>query len=267
MRWPKVVGFAVCIFASRSYAQPAPDDGSYPLEYAARPLALPTGAFEGTAQLDWLHGRDTYDYDAEYLNLDGRYSLGQAELDIGANFLLDQSDIALFPGGPAPEIEHFASITAGGRFNLDPNLQLGGELLVGTPTRSEARALVPRVTLATRHHLAPHTAVEILGTAAYHTTISDSDSLTFVDQLELGAEVRAIAQLSPNVAAQAKARLAFYDPKDDPEGLMLESYFIQYFAMGVVVATSRALDITAHVGIPGQQTVELMVGVNGRFLP
>ncbi|HTL35410.1 MAG TPA: hypothetical protein VL326_19920 [Kofleriaceae bacterium] len=273
MRWTKVVGaaaFYLLAVRSHSYAQPAADAG-YPLEYVARPLALPAGAVEASGELDWVHGRAGTDYNAEQFNIQGRYSLGQAELDVGAGFLIDQDFGAAIPGTPAPEVEHFASITAGARYNVDHNLQIAGELLVGTPTRSEARLLTPRISLLSRHHLAPHTAIDVIGTAAYQTYTSDDPMLMQLDVFEIGGEVRAIAQLSPNVAAQALARLTLYDPIDDsmvPGATPgFESFLFQYFAAGAIVTASPSLDITVHGAIPNQSTVELMVGVTGRFLP
>lgn len=261
-----VVAWVLCVAGTAS-AQPVPAGTSqstmppapvpYPFEYAARPLTLPCGAFEGSAQADWTRNQN-YDQGATKLDVLARYSLGAAEIGASAKLLLAET--------PDNHNERLSSVAAGGRYAITPDLQVGGEVLLARPTNF-ARDLIPRATITSRHHLAPHSTIDLLGTVAFRYQLYDSSINDHVG--EVGTKVRVIAQVHPRVAALAEAGVTVIETHFPAPGGMSEwnALIVPELAMGAVITTTRSLDFTPRITVPSNGVVELLVGVTARFLP
>jgi hypothetical protein len=208
------VTIALALVARVSYAEPAPTSPppeNYPSSYAARPLALPSGAIEGTAQVRWY--RDANDliypdvYDAELLDLRARGELSRAELFAAASIFIHNE--AESPSGYIFGGNRLSSFSSGARIAITPDLQLGADVTSTaasiqttrpTPNPPSEHDFIYRAVAATRLHLAR--------TAALDLTLSASDGpvpeqaatalppfhYQSLPSFVVGAEARVIAQ-------------------------------------------------------------------------
>lgn len=233
-------------------AEPAAVASGYPRAIAARPLVLPQGGIEGTAELSLTHASfpsstsSSDSFDTWLGGVRGRYGLGTAEVEAGVGFVFAQSAPA---GLMTEDPDTLASIHVAGRFASTQDLTFGGRFGVSQPASQPTYA--PRVTVGSKHHFASSALELELAAGIDHTTPDMSDSINY---FETAAILRAQAQVSPVVTLEAHATLGYTDRlgTTDPTLGYFDSYFSQTYGFrGLIAATS---DVDVIIGIDSVST-------------
>lgn len=236
----------------------------YPQALAQRPLVLPRGIIEVTAQLVLL--RTTFDSDSiEIYSGDGRvrYGIGGADFEAGGQVLIGDS----YPEGIPIENETFRSAFVGGRVAVQPELTVGAQLTY-VNVSDASKIYQPRLIITSKRRLSPRSAVEIAGFGGIdHQTIevggaSDSQTIYVV-----GGELRVQAQVSQVAALEGRAMLSYLKVPDS-EFMEGGSGLAQNYGIRLVAAVMPKLDIIGGVDIlfsgeANQQ--QLAIGVAGRL--
>lgn len=225
----------------------APAPPVYPLALAARPLLLPTGTFEATADLTL--GREDRSgtsgatdpvslidlvplarVAAPGVELEGHMMLGLYESTSNDVMAADTT---------------LAELGFSARHGLGADMAIGADLTLTTPA-ADASAYAPRAVFGWKHHFGARSAIELYASAGFERASLD----TPVTTLFAGGEVRAQAQMSATFAVEARAALALdrrlhSDTDSDPAQRVAPATFTtQAFGIRGVSAMSPTLDFT-----------------------
>jgi hypothetical protein len=232
-------------------------------------LLLPNSAVEGTANLRYFDPGDSA-LSSWMADPHARVGLANAEVEIGTSLLLHTSDDN---ANPMIMVDYplLSSLYAAGRFVIDPNLAIGGELTVSGPT-TDFVGYQPRAVIATRQHLARSSAIDVSFATGIDKTTQPEQATpgAFIVPTSFVASVRArvIAQASPNFAAEVSAALTYINPFDDADAMIgygprrSTNYGVRFIA-----TASRELDIVFGAEFPDPEAITAFVGVAARRLP
>ena len=223
---------------------PPPPQTGYPQELVARPLVLPDGGVEGGVDMVWQRvdsgGAETDGFSFVTARPRVRYAAPGVELTARGSIGLYQTD----RGGVTPvEIERLQSVGVVARHGLAGDAAIGVSLDVAYPA-TEYPTYIIRGNAGTRLHLSTRSALELSGTAGVdHRLVPDGLGGTGNQQLLAGAgELRAQAQLSQVLGAEARTTLSVFRLLDPPMGSNAVS-FTQDFGVRAVAAVSRDFDV------------------------
>ncbi|HEY5934363.1 MAG TPA: hypothetical protein VIU61_07010 [Kofleriaceae bacterium] len=236
-------------------APPQPVEG-YPLALAARPLFLPASGFEvgglvllGLQDFESESGEDTFE--TVFLRPGFRYGFSGAELELGMDVLVHQGEIE---GVTLTNDDPVARLYAAGRFEVSPDVALGGELTVSGPT-SDFKVYSPRAIVANKQRFGGRGAVELsAGAGLDHRPAVESEGFEVESSsaMVVGGQLRVQAQITPIIAAEARAQIRYFKSlEDETEGnpFVLGEYFAQDYGLRVVGAVSPDLDLIGGLDI------------------
>jgi hypothetical protein len=244
-------------------AQPAPEvepavwDGKgYPRDLAQRPLTLPEGAFEVVVPLAWTRSAadpDDDSFNVVYVRPRARYTVAQIEIEAGVDVYVWQTELELSPGIPYPEPSRVPSIYLAGRFAMSPDQFIGAEItstgLFGD--ENTAKRYIPAVVFGHKVRLSPRAGLELTAGAGYDHTRFDSGTSSFSSSAIFGlGQFRAQAQVSPEVALEARATLrAFKDTSDDMMFMINPSGVGADFGLRLVASVAPDFDLIAGMDL------------------
>jgi len=230
----------------------------YPLALAARPLLLPASAFEVGGLLllglqDFDGGEDGEEtLETVYLRPGFRYGLGSAELEVGMDLLVHQGEI---DGVTLGNDDPVARLYGAGRFEVSPEIALGGEITVVSPT-SDFKLYSPRAIVANKQRFGGRGAVELSAQAGldYQPAIEDEAfEIPSSTRMVVGGQIRVQAQVTPIFALEARGLIRYFNTFDDESEMgpvvALGEFFAQDYGLRAVAAVTADLDLIGGLDI------------------
>jgi len=279
-----IAAIVASAWASPVLAQPPPpapvpitaavESTSYPLALTERPLLMPAGGFElfgilalGLQEIGGLDGPETLE--TVVMKPGIRYGIGSAEVAAGLDLLVHQGEIE---GVMFTNDDPLTRLFAGARFEVSPELAVGGELAITGPT-TDFKVFSPRATLANKQHFG-RGAVE-LGVAAGldHRPAQDMFELPSRQAMVLAGQLRVQGQVTPVVAVEARATMTYFNVLDDDEGELESSpsYFVQQsYGLRALGSVTPDLDVIGEFEVlaSGEGNYKIVsIGVAYRRVP
>ncbi len=229
---------------------PAPP---YPRALAQRPLLLPRGA-EGQAEL--ILGRtqtDTSSVRDRVVRLRARFAAGRLELEVGMLLFLGRTPASFAEPDP------LQGLAATVRYGCSPDQTLALTIEDDTDRRRSTLA----ASYQRRLHLAPRAALDGSGFVAVDNYDGVTSPILSTRAMVIGAEVRALAQITARIAAEAHASYGYHRYFSD-HPLAWQTYAAT--GVGAVVAITPAIDGIVAVdlsetGAIGFDTVTIAVAM------
>lgn len=243
-------------------------DGEYPRAYVRRPLVLPQGIIEATAQVLMLRTTfqsfDTGSGSIEVYAGDGRvrYGFGGIDFEAGGQLLI---------GDDAPdelmiENERFRAAFGGVRAAVAENLIVGANITYVNESESVKR-YAPRVVLTSKQRFGAVAAIELGGFGGFDYRDIDFPGMESQTIYTGGIELRPQAQVSPVVALEARATIAFVRVPD-MEFAEGGSALTQNYGLRLIASLAPKVDLLAGVDylFSGEANQYLLsAGIAGRL--
>lgn len=236
----------------------------FPRGLARRALLVPLGVIQGTAILtietvspgksDWLN--------RAFLDPRVRIGIGFGEVELGGSVLAyEPTEMSM----SAAEPERFVTAFGAAKLKILPNTAIGGELTVRNPVL-DARIYAPRAVVATK--LRPSTTSAIEAAVRAGMDVLAEDHRMFV----ASGELRLQAQLSGEVAVEARGLVTYFRPSDElAEATMAHRYFAQTYGIRLVGGISHEVDVIMGFDVTlakDRDTVKLFsIGFVARRVP
>lgn len=191
-----------------------------------------------------------------------RIGIGFGEVEFGGSVLAyEPTHISM----RAAEPERFVTAFAAAKLKILRNTAIGGELAVRSPV-SDSRVYAPRAVVATKLQPSTTSAIEV-ALKAGEDVLAEDDRM-FV----ASSELRLQAQLSGEVAIEARGLVAYFRPNDElAEATMARSYFAQTYGVRIVGGINHEVDVIMGFDftlVNDRDTVKLFsIGFAARRLP
>lgn len=251
---------------------------AYPRELVRRPLLLPAGGREVAigfgigrdAQVARAWGTLVPAWSLTYgmLDISGRYSTGKAELFVGGDLVVFESQ-EITDYGSRQEIPTVRSLYAGVTILTHDETAIGVEMLLGHVDADHPR-FAPSLFLLRRIPLSAWSAIRLGGGISYHEqTVQTSGHDLAVRRGSIYGSVAVQAQATPVLGFQVSATYVQYKYLED-YGLEDSAYRDTTYGASSVISISDNVDLVPYLGIyatwPGDGKIACLTLI-GRWLP